>query len=119
MTKIRQYLLILFTAAAVTISLTVFAPVDAQQSTPAGDPKPAAASPTPPPEDDDEVIKVDTDVVNVLFTAQDRNRRLLTGLKQEDVRLLENGEAQEITAFARQIDLPLSLAILIDVSASQ
>lgn len=76
-------------------------------------------TPTPTPRDEDEIIKVDTEVVNVLFTAQDRNRRLLTDLKQTDIRLLENGQPQEIVAFARQIDLPLSLAILIDVSASQ
>ncbi len=74
--------------------------------------------PTPTPVDD-EVIKVDSDVVNVLFTAQDRNRRLLTTLKQSDVRIFENGQPQEITSFSRQVDLPLSLAILIDTSISQ
>jgi VWFA-related protein len=55
----------------------------------------------------------------VLFTAQDRNRRLLTDLKQGDIRLLEDGRAQEISTFSRQVDLPLSLAILIDTSVSQ
>jgi VWFA-related protein len=77
------------------------------------------ATPTPEIEDDDEPIKIDTEVVNVLFTAQDRNRRLLTDLKKEDVRLIEDGQVQEITAFGRQVDLPLSLAILIDTSLSQ
>lgn len=79
----------------------------------------AAASPTPPIVEDDEIIKIDTELVNVLFSAQDRNRRLVTDLKQSDVRLIEDGQPQEITNFARQIDLPLSLAILIDTSASQ
>src|ERR1051325_8663713 len=78
------------------------------------------ASPTPtPPIDDNEVIKVESNVVNVLFTAQDRNRRLLTDLKQGDIRLLEDGRPQEISTFSRQVDLPLSLAILIDTSVSQ
>ncbi len=76
-------------------------------------------TPTPETEEDTEVLKIDTEVVNVLFTAQDKNRRLLTDLKKEDVRLLEDGQPQEITAFSRQVDLPLSLAILIDTSASQ
>jgi VWFA-related protein len=79
----------------------------------------AIATPTPPPDDDDEVIRVDSEVVNVLFTAQDRNRRLLTDLRPSDIRLLEDGQPQEITTFSRQVDLPLSLAILIDVSVSQ
>lgn len=78
-----------------------------------------AVKPTPPPSDDDEVIKVETEAVNVLFTAQDRNHRLLTNLKPEDVRVLENGQPQSIVSFNRQVDLPLSLAILIDTSASQ
>jgi VWFA-related protein len=78
-----------------------------------------AVSPTPVITEDDEILKIDTEVVNVLFSAQDRNRRLLTDLKQTDVRLIEDGQPQEITGFARQVDLPLSLAILIDTSASQ
>jgi len=86
-----------------------------QQQVPA---KPTV-TPTPEIEDDDEPIKIDTEVVNVLFTAQDRNRRLLTDLKKEDVKLIEDGQVQEIIAFGRQVDLPLSLAILIDTSLSQ
>ena len=81
-------------------------------------PKPSV-SPSPEAENDDEPIKIDTEVVNVLFTAQDKNRRLLTDLKKEDIKLIEDGQAQEIIAFGRQVDLPLSLAILIDTSASQ
>jgi VWFA-related protein len=93
------------------------------QQTPT-DQKSASPSPTVSPtpetiEEEEEVIKIDTEAVSVLFTAQDKNRRLLTDLKQEDVRLLEDGKPQEITAFARQVDLPLSLAILIDTSISQ
>lgn len=76
-------------------------------------------TPTPTPTPDDEVIKVDTDLVNVLFTAQDKSRRLLTDLKQSDVVLLEDGKPQDIVAFTRQVDLPMSLAILIDTSLSQ
>ena len=88
--------------------------VGAQEKTAA---KPVA-SPTPP-DDEDEVLRVETESVSVLFTAQDKMRKLLTNLKQEDIRILENGQVQEISAFSRQIDLPLSLAILIDTSASQ
>ena len=65
------------------------------------------------------MIKVETEAVNVLFTAQDKDRRLILNLKPEDVKIYENGQLQEISAFSKQIDLPLSLAILIDTSASQ
>lgn len=89
---------------------------EAQTTAPA---KPAIPTPTPPIEEEDGIIKVETEAVNVLFTAQDKDRRLLLTLKPEDVRILENGQAQEISAFSRQVDLPLSLAILIDTSISQ
>jgi VWFA-related protein len=80
-------------------------------------PTPPPATPTPAV--DDEVLKIDTELVNILFTAQDRDRRLLTNLKQEDVRILEDGQPQEIFTFQRQTDLPLSISILIDTSVSQ
>ena len=81
--------------------------------------KSATPTPTPPIEEEEGVIKVDTEAVNVLFTAQDKNRRLVLNLKPEDIRIFENGQPQEISAFSKQIDLPLSLAILIDTSGSQ
>jgi VWFA-related protein len=100
-----------------------FDAVNAQQMPPSPKPQTVSPSPTPPveeaPVEDDDIIKIDTEVVNVLFTAQDKSRRLLTTLKQSDVRIVENGQPQEIVAFSRQVDLPLSLAILIDTSASQ
>ena len=88
---------------------------NAQQS----EPKSAAPTPTPTIEEENTVEKVETESVNVLFTAQDRNRKLLLTLKPEDIRILENGQPQVISAFSRQVDLPLRLAILIDTSASQ
>ena len=94
-----------------------------QQIPPSPKSQSASPSPTPPveetPVEDDEIIKIDTEVVNVLFTAQDKSRRLLTNLKQGDVKITEDGQPQEIVSFSRQIDLPLSLAILIDTSISQ
>lgn len=79
----------------------------------------AKPTPTPPVNPEDEEITIDTEVVNILFTAQDKDRRLLLGLKKEDVIILEDGKPQEVVAFSRQIDLPMSLAILIDTSISQ
>jgi VWFA-related protein len=81
-------------------------------------------SPTPRtreelPQDSDEVIKVDTNLTNIFFTAADRNKRFISNLKAEDIRVLEDGQQQEIFTFQTNIDLPLSLAILIDTSASE
>ena len=81
-------------------------------------------SPTPRtreelPQDSDEVIKVETNLTNIFFTAADKNKRFISDLKAEDIRVLEDGQPQEIFTFQQNIDLPLSLAILIDTSASE
>ncbi len=68
---------------------------------------------------DDEVVRVDTDLTNILFTATDKNRRFITNLRKEDIRITEDGQPQEIFTFQTQADLPLTLAILIDTSISQ
>ena len=86
----------------------------------------SAASPSPTPrkreelpQDSDEVVKVETNLTNIFFTAADKNKRFVSDLKAEDIRVLEDGEPQEIFTFQTNIDLPLSLAILIDTSASE
>jgi Ca-activated chloride channel homolog len=71
------------------------------------------------PQDSDEVIKVETNLTNLFFTAADKNKRFISDLKAEDIRVFEDGQPQEIFTFQQNIDLPLSLAILIDTSASE
>lgn len=68
---------------------------------------------------EDEVVRVETDLTNILFTAADKQKRFVTSLRQEDIRVTEDGQPQEIFTFARQTDLPLSLAIVIDTSISE
>jgi VWFA-related protein len=114
MERIRNIIVLALVAAAIAGSAYFSADASAQSST-------AAPSSTPPPtpNPEDEEIKIDTEVVNVLFTAQDKDRRLLLGLKKEDIQIFEDGKPQPIEAFSRQVDLPMSLAILIDTSISQ
>ena len=85
------------------------------------DPSPTA---TPPPkdempEDSDEIVRVETNLTNIFFTAADKSKRFINTLKKEDLRILEDGQAQEIFTFQQNADLPLSAAILIDCSASE
>ena len=64
-------------------------------------------------------IKVDVNLVNVAFTARDAQGKLVESLKREDVELLEDAVPQKIEFFARSTDLPLTLALIVDVSGSQ
>jgi Ca-activated chloride channel family protein len=80
------------------------------------------ASPTPPgtpAEPDAEVIRVETNLVNTIFTAVDQDRHFITSLRAEDIRVFENDVAQPISLFERETERPLSLAILVDTSESQ
>jgi len=63
-------------------------------------------------------IKVDVKVVNVLCTVSDGRGALVTDLSQGDFEIRENGKPQTIRYFARETDLPLTLALLVDVSGS-
>ena len=67
----------------------------------------------------DDVIRTDTDVTNLPFTATDKDRRFVTTLKAEDLRVLEDGVPQQLFTFQRETDRPLAIAFLIDVSFSQ
>jgi Ca-activated chloride channel family protein len=123
MRSYKKITLAVFAFIFAAASLVGFDSSSAQTTVPQTPNPPATASATPTPtpvvEEESEAINIDTELVNILFTAQDKNRRLLTDLKQADIRLLEDGQPQQIISFARQVDLPLSLAILIDTSASQ
>ena len=67
----------------------------------------------------DDVLRVDSDLTNLLFTATDRNKRYITTLQESDVRVLEDGVPQKLFTFQRETDRPLSIAFLIDVSISE
>lgn len=64
-------------------------------------------------------IRVDVNLVNVAFTARDANGALVPNLTKDDVELFEDGAPQKIEFFAKSTDLPLTLALIIDVSGSQ
>src|SRR5215813_11842386 len=71
------------------------------------------------PEQEEPTIKLGTQLVNVLFSVQDKQNHYINDLKQEDVQILENGQPQQIFTFKRELDLPLTMAILVDVSGSE
>lgn len=73
----------------------------------------------PPVEDAGQTLKVGTQLVNVLFSVTDKQNHYINDLTKEDVTVLENGKPQEIFTFRREFDLPLTMAILIDVSGSE
>ena len=73
----------------------------------------------PSPPQSGETIRLSTQLVNVLFSATDKHHHFVRDLSQDEVTILEDGKPQQIFAFKREFDLPLTLAILVDVSGSE
>jgi VWFA-related protein len=65
------------------------------------------------------VFSTEVKVVNVLATVRNKTGSLVGDLSQEDFSLSEDGRPQTIRYFARETDLPLTLGLMVDTSASQ
>lgn len=75
--------------------------------------------PAPQPPEQAPTIKVEVDVVNILCTVRNRNGGLVKDLTKDDFEIYEDGKLQPIRYFSREVDLPLSIGLLVDVSRSQ
>ncbi len=61
----------------------------------------------------------DVKVVNVLATVRDKHGQIVNNLTKDDFKLEQDGHPQNIHYFAKETDLPLTLGLLVDTSASQ
>jgi VWFA-related protein len=64
-------------------------------------------------------IQVNVDVVNILCSVRDKRGALVSNLTKDDFIVEEDGKPQQIRYFAREVDLPLTIGVLFDVSLSQ
>ena len=64
-------------------------------------------------------IGVEVDLVNLIFTATDKHGHFIKDLKQDDIRLLDEGKPPaQIEAFESETGLPLRVGLVIDASNS-
>ena len=70
-------------------------------------------------QDKDTTFSTDVKVVNVFATVRDKQGKIVPNLNKEDFTLTENGAEQPIRYFSREVDLPLTLGLLVDTSMSQ
>ena len=68
---------------------------------------------------DDQVVKLGTQLVTVPFNVTDKKNRYINDLSKEDIEVAEDGKPQQVFSFERQTDLPITIAMLIDISGSQ
>ena len=95
--------------------------------------RPGLAQPTPTPSKDapqlqdpkqleqevdpDEVVRVETNLINLHVRVIDRNNRPVNDVRQDEFRVMENGVAQNIEFFTRE-EVPISYGLVVDNSGS-
>jgi len=65
------------------------------------------------------VLKSNVDLVSIFATVRDKNKRVVTDLKQEDFKVLEDNQEQKLAFFSKEVTLPITLGLLIDTSGSE
>lgn len=102
--------------------------VPTSQDDPPPPPPPPTPTPTPRPTptpkpieetlDDSDVVRVTSNLVVVPVAVTDAAGNAVQGLRKEDFSLEEEGRAQSLQAVGTADEVPLDIAILIDVSSS-
>jgi hypothetical protein len=63
-------------------------------------------------------LRVQTTIVNVFATARDKRHAIVTDLTKDDFKILEDGVEQKVAFFSKEVNMPITLGLLIDTSAS-
>ncbi len=95
----------------------VAAPLAAQQAGPSNLANDSAKPSANQPKRSDRGIRVDVELVLVNVTVTDPFNRLVTGLEQENFRVLEDNIEQEVVHFSSE-DVPISIGVIFDMSGS-
>lgn len=117
----RFYFLALPALFLIVVSGIILSGASAQTNT-TGRPQ-TAATPTPTPQpaptirEEDEIVKIDTELVNLNVRVVDRNNRPIGNLQQSDFKVFEDNVAQQIAFFSKS-EVPTNYSLVIDNSNS-
>ena len=64
-------------------------------------------------------IKAEVNLVNLFATVRDKNKRVITDLKQDDFKIFEDGHQEKISFFSKEMTMPITLGLLLDTSGSE
>ena len=84
---------------------------------PTATPPAAVPTATPPKIEQDEILKVDTELVNLNVRVIDRNNRPINNLQAKDFKIFEDNIQQQVEFFSRA-EVPTNYAIVLDNSGS-
>lgn len=105
--------------AAILVGLPVF-PAAWAQLAPSPDESPVSNAPAPPPDQTPvATFKQTVNLVDLFFTAKDKNGNLVPHLTRDECQVTEDKVPQTLKSFVAETDQPLTLGILLDTSGSQ
>ena len=61
------------------------------------------------------IFRSDVRLVNVSFSVRDAGGKLIENLTQDDFEVFEDGAPQKVSFFAKSTDVPLRLALVVDL----
>jgi Ca-activated chloride channel family protein len=106
-------------STAAVFALVLICQPSAQPSQDAGRTSPQSGKQQLPGRISDQTYRVSVDLINVFCSAWNKDTKsFATNLSREDFTILEDGQKQEIKNFARETNLPLTIALLVDTSQS-
>lgn len=63
-------------------------------------------------------LEIKTTVVNVFATVRDRHNGIVGDLTQDNFKVYEDGVEQKVAYFSKEVNMPISLALMMDTSGS-
>ena len=64
---------------------------------------------------DEQTLKLGTQLVTVPFNVTDKRNSYINNLSKDDIEILEDNRPQQVFSFERQTDLPITIAMLIEI----
>ena len=105
--------------AVLLCGLSALLPAGWAQLAPSPDAPPVSTAPAAPEEEPVETLKLNVNLVDVVFTVKDKSGNLVPHLTRDDCTISEDKVPQTLKNFAAESHLPLTLGILLDTSGSQ
>jgi len=116
---LRARMLPRWAIAALLLGLPALVPAWAQLA-PSPDAPPVSTAPVPAHEEQPvATIKLNVNLVDVIFTVKDKAGSLVPHLYKDDCTVSEDKAPQTLKSFVEESHLPLTLGILLDTSGSQ
>lgn len=128
LTSIAAAILILALASYSALSSLAARAAAPPQGSPRGPLGPPGSSPNnrPPetapeqqePPETQNPLEIKTTVVNVFATVRDRHNAIVGDLTQDNFKVYEDGVEQKVAYFSKEVNMPISLALMMDTSGS-